>query len=146
MLSEDGSNCVIRPIADRPSMRLPMNVSGSLPLGAKTPRPVMTTLRTIQAPEELSVGCGRSALCHGDKVGNILAFEHPRQAVHHLPHALHVLCDRVRNVDLELFLKSEKNVHAVKRIDSQLLKARLQRDGARIEVLLPGDDLNDFLR
>ena len=40
--------------------------------------------------------------------------------------------------------KSEKDVHAVQRIDAEFRKRRVQRDLGRVQVLLSRDDLDNF--
>ena len=66
---------------------------------------------------------GRATLGDCNEIGDVLPFQDSRQPVHDLRHALHVLRDRVRNVNLELFFQCEKDVYSLERIDPQLAES-----------------------
>src|SRR5205823_10706746 len=78
------------------------------------------------------------------QVGDVLALEHPSEAVDRLPDAPHVLRHGVRDVDLKLRLQGKEDVDGIERVDSQLGKRRIQFDDARLKVLFAGDDVDHF--
>src|SRR5437879_11140165 len=94
-------------MAERAFTRLEKKLSTSLPAEAKTPMPVMATLRMFPYgldERRLAAGGLRPPLGQGHQVGDVLALEHPGEAVDRLPDVLHVLRHGVRDVDLELRL------------------------------------------
>src|SRR5947209_627837 len=172
-------------MAERAFTRLEKKLSTSLPAEAKTPMPVMTTLRKVcswmdstwrrdvsrsgarslpckgsgdrrsrtpplQAHAEqpaslcLAAGGARPPFGHSHQVGDVLALEHPGEAVDRLPDVLHVLRHGVRDVDLELRFEGKEDVDGIERVDSQLGKRRIQFDDAGLKVLFTCDDVDHF--
>src|SRR5579875_392712 len=133
----------MRPMPDLAWDTLQKKLSTSFPVDANTPKPVMTTRRTVRPPTPVtSVAALRFAFRHRHQVRNVLSLDHSGQAVDYLPNALHVLSDAIRNIDLEFLLESKKNVDSVQRVDSQLRKGGVRFHYAGVKMLLPGNDFD----